>query len=125
VCRRRSGTGGIRATAAPHHQSGRAHGGGAVLLPRARDSLSAVDGATEDTRRAANGEFGRLAISFTGSATVSHTVLERALGIVRGGLSRDRAVSRKGRRTAAAVARDGQALASSPLRSVARSASHG
>src|SRR4051812_16852229 len=43
--------------------------GGAVLLARARDILSAVDDATEDTRRASNGGFGRLAIGFTGSAT--------------------------------------------------------
>ena len=45
--------------------------GGEVLLARAREILSAVDGATEDTRRAANGEVGRLAIGFTGSATYS------------------------------------------------------
>jgi DNA-binding transcriptional LysR family regulator len=43
--------------------------GGEVLLARAREILSAVDGATEETRRAANGEVGRLAIGFTGSAT--------------------------------------------------------
>ena len=43
--------------------------GGEVLLDRARDILSAVDGATEDARRAASGELGRLAIGFTGSAT--------------------------------------------------------
>ena len=42
---------------------------GEVLLVRAREILSAVDGATEDTRRAARGEFGRLAVGFTGSAT--------------------------------------------------------
>jgi DNA-binding transcriptional LysR family regulator len=42
---------------------------GEVLLARARDILAAVDGATEDTRRAARGEFGRLAVGFTGSAT--------------------------------------------------------
>jgi DNA-binding transcriptional LysR family regulator len=42
---------------------------GAVLLARAREILAAVDGATEDTRRAARGEFGRLAVGFTGSAT--------------------------------------------------------
>jgi DNA-binding transcriptional LysR family regulator len=34
-----------------------------------RGILAAVDGATEDTRRAARGEFGRLAVGFTGSAT--------------------------------------------------------
>jgi DNA-binding transcriptional LysR family regulator len=42
---------------------------GEVLLGRAREILSAVDSATEDTRRAARGEFGRLAVGFTGSAT--------------------------------------------------------
>jgi DNA-binding transcriptional LysR family regulator len=42
---------------------------GEVLLARARDILAAVDAATEDARRAARGEFGRLAIGFTGSAT--------------------------------------------------------
>jgi DNA-binding transcriptional LysR family regulator len=42
---------------------------GAVLLTRAREILAAVDAATDDARRAARGEFGRLAIGFTGSAT--------------------------------------------------------
>jgi DNA-binding transcriptional LysR family regulator len=42
---------------------------GEVLLVRAREILAAVDGATEDTRRAARGEFGALAVGFTGSAT--------------------------------------------------------
>jgi DNA-binding transcriptional LysR family regulator len=42
---------------------------GEVLLVRAREILAAVDGATEDARRAARGEFGRLAVGFTGSAT--------------------------------------------------------
>ena len=42
---------------------------GEVLLARAREILAAVDSAAEDTRRAARGEFGRLAIGFTGSAT--------------------------------------------------------
>jgi DNA-binding transcriptional LysR family regulator len=42
---------------------------GEVLLVRAREILVAVDGATEDTRRAARGEFGALAVGFTGSAT--------------------------------------------------------
>ena len=42
---------------------------GEVLLGRARDILAAVDAATDDARRAARGEFGRLAIGFTGSAT--------------------------------------------------------
>jgi DNA-binding transcriptional LysR family regulator len=42
---------------------------GEVLLVRAREILAAVDSATEDARRAARGEFGRLAVGFTGSAT--------------------------------------------------------
>jgi DNA-binding transcriptional LysR family regulator len=42
---------------------------GEVLLVRAREILAAVDDASEDTRRAARGEFGRLAVGFTGSAT--------------------------------------------------------
>jgi DNA-binding transcriptional LysR family regulator len=42
---------------------------GEVLLARARAILAAVDAAAEDARRAARGEFGRLAIGFTGSAT--------------------------------------------------------
>ena len=42
---------------------------GEVLLARAREILAAVDAAAEDTRRAGRGEFGRLAIGFTGSAT--------------------------------------------------------
>jgi DNA-binding transcriptional LysR family regulator len=42
---------------------------GEVLLARAREILAAVDSATEDARRAARGEFGRLAVGFTGSAT--------------------------------------------------------
>ena len=42
---------------------------GEVLLGRARDILAAVDAAADDARRAARGEFGRLAIGFTGSAT--------------------------------------------------------
>ena len=40
-----------------------------MLLARAREILAAVDAAAEDTRRAGRGEFGRLAIGFTGSAT--------------------------------------------------------
>jgi DNA-binding transcriptional LysR family regulator len=40
-----------------------------VLLGRAREILTAVDAAAEDARRAARGEYGRLAIGFTGSAT--------------------------------------------------------
>jgi DNA-binding transcriptional LysR family regulator len=42
---------------------------GEVLLVRAREILAAVDSAAEDARRAARGEFGRLAVGFTGSAT--------------------------------------------------------
>ena len=42
---------------------------GEVLLERARDILAAVDSAVEDARRAARGEYGRLAIGFTGSST--------------------------------------------------------
>jgi DNA-binding transcriptional LysR family regulator len=42
---------------------------GEVLLARARAILAAVDGAEEDARRAARGEYGRLSIGFTGSAT--------------------------------------------------------
>ena len=42
---------------------------GEVLLERAGDILAAVDAALDDARRAARGEFGRLAIGFTGSST--------------------------------------------------------
>jgi DNA-binding transcriptional LysR family regulator len=42
---------------------------GMVLLERAREILAAVDAAIEDARRAARGEYGRLAIGFTGSST--------------------------------------------------------
>ncbi len=42
---------------------------GTVLLERAREILAAVDAAVEDARRAARGEYGRLAIGFTGSST--------------------------------------------------------
>jgi DNA-binding transcriptional LysR family regulator len=42
---------------------------GAVLLERAREILAAVDSAVDDARRAARGEYGRLAIGFTGSST--------------------------------------------------------
>ena len=42
---------------------------GEVLLERAREILAAVDAAVEDARRAARGEYGRLAIGFTGSST--------------------------------------------------------
>jgi len=42
---------------------------GEVLLERGREILAAVDSAIDDARRAARGEFGRLAIGFTGSCT--------------------------------------------------------
>jgi DNA-binding transcriptional LysR family regulator len=42
---------------------------GAALLERARGILADVDAAVEDARRAARGEYGRLAIGFTGSST--------------------------------------------------------
>jgi DNA-binding transcriptional LysR family regulator len=42
---------------------------GEVLLERAREILASVDSAIEDARRAARGEYGRLAIGFTGSST--------------------------------------------------------
>ncbi len=42
---------------------------GEVLLERAREILAATDSAVDDARRAARGEYGRLAIGFTGSST--------------------------------------------------------
>jgi DNA-binding transcriptional LysR family regulator len=42
---------------------------GQALLERAPAILAAVDAAIEDARRAARGEYGRLAIGFTGSST--------------------------------------------------------
>jgi DNA-binding transcriptional LysR family regulator len=42
---------------------------GEVLLERSREILAAVDAAIDDARRAARGEYGRLAIGFTGSCT--------------------------------------------------------
>ena len=42
---------------------------GEALLERAREILAAFDSAVEDARRAARGEYGRLAIGFTGSST--------------------------------------------------------
>jgi DNA-binding transcriptional LysR family regulator len=42
---------------------------GEVLLERAREILAAVDSALDDARRAARGEYGRLAVGFTGSST--------------------------------------------------------
>lgn len=42
---------------------------GRILLERGRAILAGVDSAREDARRAARGEFGRLSIGFTGSAT--------------------------------------------------------
>ena len=40
-----------------------------VLLEQGREILAAVDAAIDDARRAARGEYGRLAIGFTGSCT--------------------------------------------------------
>ena len=42
---------------------------GEVLLERGREILASVDSAIADARRAARGEYGRLAIGFTGSST--------------------------------------------------------
>jgi DNA-binding transcriptional LysR family regulator len=42
---------------------------GAVMLERGREILAAADAAFEEARRAARGEYGRLAVGFTGSAT--------------------------------------------------------
>jgi DNA-binding transcriptional LysR family regulator len=42
---------------------------GEVLLERSREILAAVDAAVDDARRAARGEYGHLAIGFTGSST--------------------------------------------------------
>ena len=42
---------------------------GEVMLERGREILAAVDSALDDARRAARGEYGRLAIGFTGSST--------------------------------------------------------
>ena len=42
---------------------------GEVLLARAREILAAADSAVDDAQRAARGEYGRLAIGFTGSCT--------------------------------------------------------
>jgi DNA-binding transcriptional LysR family regulator len=44
---------------------------GEVLLARPTPTLAAVEAAVEDARRAARGEYGRLSIGFTGSATYS------------------------------------------------------
>ena len=57
---------------------------GEVLLVRARDILAAVDSAAEDTLRAARGEFGRLAVGFTGSAT--YALLPQVAAALRGAL---------------------------------------
>src|SRR6478672_4180939 len=57
---------------------------GEVLLTRAKEVLAAVEGALEDTRRAARGEFGHLAIGFTGSAT--YAMLPRLAAALRGAL---------------------------------------
>ncbi len=42
---------------------------GEVMLEQGREILAAVDAAIDDARRAARGEYGRLAIGFTGSCT--------------------------------------------------------
>ncbi|MDA0168475.1 LysR substrate-binding domain-containing protein [Solirubrobacter taibaiensis] len=42
---------------------------GEVMLERGREILAAADSAFDDARRAARGEYGRLAIGFTGSST--------------------------------------------------------
>jgi DNA-binding transcriptional LysR family regulator len=42
---------------------------GEVLLERGREILAAADAAIDDARRAAHGEYGRLALGFTGSST--------------------------------------------------------
>ena len=57
---------------------------GEVLLVRAREILAAVDSAVEDTLRAARGEFGRLAVGFTGSAT--YALLPQVAAALRGAL---------------------------------------
>jgi DNA-binding transcriptional LysR family regulator len=57
---------------------------GEILLVRAREILAAVDRATEDTLRAARGEFGRLAVGFTGSAT--YALLPQVAAALRGAL---------------------------------------
>jgi DNA-binding transcriptional LysR family regulator len=57
---------------------------GEVLLDRARDILAAVEAAAQDARRAARGEFGRLAIGFTGSAT--YALLPAVAATLRGAL---------------------------------------
>jgi DNA-binding transcriptional LysR family regulator len=54
---------------------------GELLLERARDIIAAVDSAVDDTRRAARGELGHLAIGFTGSAT--YALLPRVATAVR------------------------------------------
>ena len=54
---------------------------GEVLLERGHEILAAVDSAVEDARRAARGEYGRLAIGFTGSCTYAMLpALAAALG---------------------------------------------
>jgi DNA-binding transcriptional LysR family regulator len=57
---------------------------GEVLLVRAREMLAAADRAADDTRRAARGEFGRLAVGFTGSAT--YELLPRVAAAMRSAL---------------------------------------
>ena len=62
---------------------------GEVLLERAREILAAVDSAVEDARRAARGEYGRLAIGFTGSST--YALLPSLAAAMRDGAARRRA----------------------------------
>ena len=62
---------------------------GEVLLERGREILAAVDSAVEDARRAARGEYGRLAIGFTGSST--YAMLPALAAALRDGAARRRA----------------------------------
>jgi DNA-binding transcriptional LysR family regulator len=57
---------------------------GEVLLVRAREILASVESAAEDTLRAARGEFGRIAVGFTGSAT--YALLPQVAAALRGAL---------------------------------------
>jgi len=59
---------------------------GVALLPRAREILSAIEGAVDDARRAAAGELGRLAVGFTGSAT--YAMLPVVAGALRDAMPR-------------------------------------
>lgn len=63
---------------------------GEVLLERGREILAAVDAALDDARRAARGEYGRLAIGFTGSSTYALLpALAAALGAALPGVMLD------------------------------------